>query len=133
VTPIGSSIAIEALVTAQNGLADLVKVDVYAGFMRPNGDTVWVTGTALAPMLTASAVPVPFLVGAPAKATAFGVTYRFVSTDLRGWYLLNGLVVRAGADPHDPCQWMNTSTFPFSSPSPSAANDAQRRPCDEGT
>lgn len=113
VTRIGSSILIEALVTAREGFSELVNVDVYAGFLRPNGASVWVSGNALAPTLVESATPVPFLVGAPGKTTAIGVTYRFAEADPRGWYTVYGVVVFAGADPRNPCEWIHTSTFPL--------------------
>ena len=113
VTTVGSWIGITALVTALDGLpAGLFDVDVYVGLMRPDGDTVWVTGNALAPTTITSPLPVPFFAGVPAKTTAFGATYRF-STDPPGWYFLNGVVVFAGTDPRDPCRWIDMSTFPF--------------------
>jgi hypothetical protein len=113
VTRIGSSVLIEALVTAREGFSEFVNVDVYAGFLRPNGASVWVSGNALAPTLVESATPVPFLVGAPGQPTAIGVTYRFTEADPRGWHTVYGVVVFAGADPRNPCNWVHTSAFPL--------------------
>lgn len=113
VTRIGSSILIEAVLTAREGFAEFVKVDVYAGFLRPNGASVWVSGNPLAPTLVESATLVPFLAGAPGQSTAFGVTYRLADSDAPGWYTIFGVVVFAGADPRDPCQWVHTATAPL--------------------
>jgi hypothetical protein len=106
---IGSSALIEAVVTPRPGFGEFRIVDVYAGFIRPNGTSVWVSGTPLAPTLVESATPVPFLAGVPGKATAIGATYRFADSDPRGWYTVFGAVVYAGADPHNPCAWIDTS------------------------
>jgi len=104
---VGSSALIEAVVTPRPGFFRIV--DVYAGFIRPNGTSVWVSGTPLAPTLVESAAPVPFLAGVPGKATAIGATYRFADSDPRGWYTVFGAVVFAGADPYNPCAWIDTS------------------------
>lgn len=107
---VGSSALIEAVVTPRPGFGDFTIVDVYAGFFRPNGTSVWVSGTPLAPTLVESATPVPFLAGVPGKVTtAIGATYRFVDSDPRGWYTVFGAVVFAGADPYNPCAWIDTS------------------------
>lgn len=107
---VGSSALIEAVVTPRPGFGEFTIVDVYAGFIRPNGTSVWVSGTPLAPTLVESATPVPFLAGVPGQATAIGATYRFADSDPRGWYTVFGVVVFAGADPHNPCAWIHTST-----------------------
>jgi hypothetical protein len=115
VTTTGSTILIEGLVSARfDSLADL-PMDVYVWLVRPNGDPVWLTGNVFMPTMTASAAPIPFLVRAPEKTIAFGVTYRFAPDDPPGWYLLNGIIVAPllNTDPRDPCHWLDTSTFPL--------------------
>jgi hypothetical protein len=115
VTTTGSTILIEGLVTARFDSLQDSPMDVYVWLVRPNGDPVWVTGNVFMPTMTASATPIPFLVRAPQKTIGFGVTYRFAPDDPPGWYQLNGVVVfpRPGADPRDPCDWLDTSTFPL--------------------
>jgi len=115
VTTTGSTILIEGLVTARFDSLEDLPMDVYVWLVRPNGDPVWITGNVFMPTMTASAAPIPFLVRAPEKTIGFGVTYRFAPDDPPGWYLLNGVVVvpLLGADPRDPCHWLDTSTFPL--------------------
>jgi hypothetical protein len=110
---IGSSALIEAVITSRPGFGEFRKVDVYAGFIRPNGSRVWISGTPLAPTLVESATPVPFLAGATGPTTAIGATYRFADADPRGWYTIFGAVVYAGVDLGDPCGWIDTSAAPL--------------------
>jgi hypothetical protein len=115
VTNTGSTILIEGLLTARFDSLEQFSMDVYVWLVRPNGDPVWITGNVFMPTITTSAAPIPFLVRAPEKTIGFGVTYRFAPDDPPGWYLLNGVVVvpLLGADPRDPCHWLDTSTFPL--------------------
>lgn len=115
VTNTASTILIEGLVTARFDSLEQFPMDVYVWLVRPNGDPVWITGNVFMPTMTASAAPIPFLVRAPEKTIGFGVTYRFAPDDPPGWYVLNGVVVvpLLGADPRDPCHWLDTSTFPL--------------------
>lgn len=111
---VGSSILLEVVVTPRSeAAAAAVIVDAYAGLRRPNGDTVWISGTPLVPTLVESATPVPFLAGVPGKRTAIGVTYPVSETDPEGWYTLFAVVVSAGADPTDPCAWRDVASFPL--------------------
>ena len=112
VVRVGSSILIEVLVTARSELFAFV-VDVYAGFRRPDGTSVWVSGTPLAPTTVESTTPVPFLKAASGKSTAIGVTYRLSEADPPGWYTLFAAVVRAGDDPSDPCAWRDVFSVPL--------------------
>lgn len=114
VTNTRSTILIEGLVTALDG-QEQFPMDVYVWLARPNGDPVWLTGNVLMPTMTVSAAPIPFLVRAPEKTIGFGVTYRFAPDDPPGWYVLHGVVVMPipGADPRNPCHWLDTSTFPL--------------------
>jgi hypothetical protein len=113
VVRIGSSILLEVVVTPRSEAAAAVIVDAYAGLRRPNGDTVWISGTPLVPTLVESATPVPFLAGVPGKRTAIGVTYPVSETDPEGWYTLFAVVVLAGTDPNDPCAWRDVASFPL--------------------
>jgi hypothetical protein len=110
-TRIGSLALIEAVVTPRPG-SQLI-ADVYAGLRRPDGSSVWLSGTPLAPTLVESATPVPFLVGLSSKAAAIGATYRFADSDPPGWYTVFGAVVFTGSDPRDPCGWIHTSASPL--------------------
>lgn len=119
-TRIGSSVLIEARVAVDERVAPFAKADVYAGLLRPDGTTVWISGNALAPTLVESATPVPFLVASSAKTSAIGVTYQFSDADPPGAYLLYAVVVRPGDDPREPCDWIHTSTFPLLVTAPAA-------------
>ena len=115
----GSTILIEGLVTARFDSLQNYPMDVYVWLARPNGDPVWVTGNVSMPTMTASATPIPFLVRAPQKTTGFGVTYRFAPDDPPGWYQINGVVLGSvlvplpNRDSLDPCNWLDTSSFPL--------------------
>src|SRR5262249_46824600 len=110
---IGSSALIEAVVTSRPNFGEFVKVDVYAGLIRPNGSRVWISGTALAPTLVESATPVPFLAGVTGKSTAIAAPYRFAAADPRGWYTSLGAVVSAGVALGAPCGWIDPAAAPL--------------------
>jgi len=112
VVRVGSSILLEVVVTPRSESVAFT-VDVYAGLRRPNGDTVWISGTPLAPTLVESAAPVPFLAAAPGQR---GIEMGAFIGEMRapeGWYTLFAVVVSAGSDPSDPCAWRDVASVPL--------------------
>jgi hypothetical protein len=118
VTPRGSAVVIEAIVSVEPSIVQFVKLDVYAGFIRPDGTTMWMSGTPLAARLVADADPIPFATGVSATRFAFGLTHRFGAFDPTGVYSVFAFAVRGGTNPRDWCQWEDATVFPVLVTSP---------------
>ena len=112
VTPPGSAVVIESIVTVDPRSVEFVKLDVYAGFVRPDASILWVSGTPLVPRLIASADPIPFATGLSVARFGFGLTHRFGAFDPLGLYSVFAFAVRTGTDPRDWCQWEDATIFP---------------------
>jgi hypothetical protein len=111
--PPGSPIVMEAMLTVPDA-ESTARVDVYLGVVPPGGESLsWVVGTYSLPTMVSSAAPVPYLVDFPVYPATFRLSYRSSVAEARGWHTLYGLIVRAGANPLDPLQWISTSLFPF--------------------
>ena len=91
-----------------------VPVDVYVGLIQPDGRFASWVGDPRAPSLLIGPAPVPLLAGVvPSDVSSSQRVHQFGASDARGWYVLYGLVVDAGADPLDPHRWITTSFFPL--------------------
>jgi hypothetical protein len=82
-------------------------VDVYVGAILPDGRFMSWVGDPLASTFVTGQAPVPLFAGVvPAVGTRnFQRSLSFTAGAAQGWYVLYGIVVRAGADPLEPREW----------------------------
>jgi hypothetical protein len=135
VTPIGSFTIMEVSFTFESfGFLDarnadsIAAVDVYVGAVLPDGRFMSWAGDPFASTFVTGQAPVPlFAAVVPAVGTQYFYRHlSFATGAAQGWYVLYGLVVRAGANPLDPREWggWNPAAFypflviPLATPSP---------------
>ena len=124
--PIGGGIIMEVDLSFQDlgGLLDTRMADsaggtdLYVGAILPDGRFMSWVGDPQASTFVTGPSPVPLLVGFIPKEGAqfFSRHLNFAVGDPQGWYVLYGLIVRAGANPLDPREWGGwnpTSFYPF--------------------
>lgn len=111
--PIGFEMFMDVLLSAEPG-NPVVPVDVYVGAILPDERFVSWVGDPKTPELAVGALPVPLLTSVlPTATMALRVGHTFMPADPHGWYMLYGIIVRAGAGPFDPSRWVNASFFPL--------------------
>jgi hypothetical protein len=114
VTAVGFGINIEVLIRFENfAFLDAARadsefpVDIYVDAIRPDGRfTSWV-GQPLGSTFVTGQAPVPLLTGVIPEVGSKNA-YRWINFSTGsppGWYVLYGIVVRAGANPLDPREW----------------------------
>jgi hypothetical protein len=117
-TTAGSVVLLDVMLFAQDATA--FSSDVYVLILAPNGQATSLLVDQPPPFFNR----VPSLVIGPPRPMLSNVVLdkdtggrlvvaNFAAGGPPGWYVICGLVVRAGQDPGDPKQWASSSFFPI--------------------